>query len=300
MLKNKKVILSIILSVLLCLVSFTVNAKENSKIELRIEGPKAVEVGKTINLSAIQKISNDLGVEMPEGITSEYFNEENVTEAVTWISNVPEVATVENGIVTGVKEGVTTITAEYEKYTAQIVITVTKAKMELTGEELSGEEFSGEEIDEDWEIKNINIEKIEILKAPKKVEYNVGEKFDYSGIEISVYYLAEDTDGKKITGTWIIGDEGFEYFFKIDLDGALKTEDKAIKIILLDNEKITAEQKITVKEGKSPKNNEKANDGRANGVLPYAGGTVAMVLASGLVIASGIYIFKRRNDLKGI
>ncbi|WP_051410152.1 immunoglobulin-like domain-containing protein [Brevibacillus panacihumi] len=53
-------------------------------------------------------------------------HKEDVTEEVEWSVDDPEIATVENGVITGISEGVTTITATYAGKEAEIFIKVWK------------------------------------------------------------------------------------------------------------------------------------------------------------------------------
>ena len=115
--------------------SVTVNGTEEPPVEeivppteLTISGKNEVEVGKMLNLSLA-------------------YAPDNATKGVTWASSDPEVATVNNGVVKGVKEGKVTITAtstvdtnisttfEVTVIAAQEVVVIKPISITLSGEE---------------------------------------------------------------------------------------------------------------------------------------------------------------------
>lgn len=115
--------------------SVTVNGTEEPPVEeivppteLTISGKNEVEVGKMLNLSLA-------------------YVPANATKGVTWVSSDPEVATVNNGVVKGVKEGKVTITAtstvdtnisttfEVTVIAAQEVVVIKPTSITLSGEE---------------------------------------------------------------------------------------------------------------------------------------------------------------------
>ncbi|MBQ4060416.1 MAG: Ig-like domain-containing protein, partial [Bacilli bacterium] len=87
-------------------VTATLNVKVVDNKKVIVEGDKEVEVGKTITLTA---------------------NLENVEGDVVWSSSDNEVATVENGVVTGVKAGTVTIKATVSDLVGELEITVKEA-----------------------------------------------------------------------------------------------------------------------------------------------------------------------------
>lgn len=90
-------------------VTETIEKNQGGKISLN-KSEDEVEVGKFITLTATVS---------PKAIGS-----------VTWSSSDVNVATVDNGTVTGVAEGSATITAKVDKLTAKCVVTVNAAVVE--------------------------------------------------------------------------------------------------------------------------------------------------------------------------
>ncbi len=90
--------------------------------EFTISGKNVVPLGKTIKL-------NVAGV--------------NIEDGITWTSSDESIATVENGVVTGVKEGTVTITATCGKVSKTIEVEVANTYIEITG---PSEMYLGEEV----------------------------------------------------------------------------------------------------------------------------------------------------------
>ena len=111
----KKIIVLITITFLIAITN--VNAVYS---DLSISGPKEVGTGDTIQLKAIYEMGNDIpGIDAngaPDTSSLGKLSEEDLTKKVKWKSSDNSIATInKHGVVTGVKEGVATITAENTK-----------------------------------------------------------------------------------------------------------------------------------------------------------------------------------------
>lgn len=67
------------------------------------------------------------------------------------------------------------------------------------------------------------------------------------------------------------------------------------------NEAATEESKAEeTKEEKTEEAKDTKDTSKAPGTIPHAGGTLAIIASAMLLIAGGIYVFRKNNDLKGI
>ena len=146
-------------------------------------------------------------------LTATVLPETATNRDVTWTSNDPNIATVdENGNVTAVKAGKTTITVTTKEgnYKASCAVTVTAnaAQKELAG--------------------------IRITTSPKKTTYVEGESFDKTGM--TVYAVYKDNSREIVTN------------YTCSPTGALKTTDTEITVSYTeDNVTVQAAQQIKVK-----------------------------------------------------
>ena len=121
-------------------------------------------------------------------------------EDITWTSDDPTVATVENGIVTAVAPGKTEVHAQYGGETYTCIIRC--SWKEVTPEETTGEEGDSEEETE--------AESADVTISHEDVTIKIGESFylrlkDANGDNIEVQWEASESDyvtidGNKITG----------------------------------------------------------------------------------------------------
>lgn len=110
--KNKKIVLGLVLLIYVLFISTKVNA---ISFNLDIKGEKTVEINKTIQLKAEYWVGNDMWIpEEPNGGIRE-LSRDDVTNDSLWSSSNNKIAVVDsNGKVTGISEGTATITAKYE------------------------------------------------------------------------------------------------------------------------------------------------------------------------------------------
>lgn len=105
---------SLFIILFLFIITLTLNGVNAINFDLKITGESSVDINKSINLTAISEVYNDIYIpDLPDGGMGKV-SSDNVTNEVVWSSSNPSVATVNsNGKVTGVSSGVVTITATY-------------------------------------------------------------------------------------------------------------------------------------------------------------------------------------------
>ena len=97
--------------VTVCLIPFNTKAVMTS---LDISGNQQVYVNQTVNLKVTFNMSNDLYNENQEDENVSQNNIEDVTDKAVWISSNENIATInDEGVVTGIKPGSVTISANY-------------------------------------------------------------------------------------------------------------------------------------------------------------------------------------------
>ena len=106
---------SLFIILFLFIITLTLNEVNAICFDLKITGESSVDTNKSINLTALLEVYNDLYVpDLPDGGMGKV-KTDNVTNEVLWSSSNPSVATVNsNGKVTGVSSGVVTVTATYD------------------------------------------------------------------------------------------------------------------------------------------------------------------------------------------
>lgn len=108
--------------VFVCFAPFNAKAIMTS---LDISGDKLVYVNQSVNLKASFNMSNDLDNEDQASKNTSLNEFEDVTSKAVWTSSNDSVATVnDQGVVTGLKNGKVTISANYNDVTASYDITV--------------------------------------------------------------------------------------------------------------------------------------------------------------------------------
>lgn len=139
---------------------------------LQINGPSKVNINESITLTVETKEETDLN-------------------GLTWTSSDEEIATVKEGVVSGISIGEVTITATLGKQKAEVIIKVTEKAKAVNL-------FNGVNIETIDPIcyEKIEISLFEIEKGYIKANYN---PFDYN--QIYVYGVFTSPDGKRIIQT---------------------------------------------------------------------------------------------------
>lgn len=121
---------------------------------------------------------------------------------ITWSSNNEDVATVENGVVTAVGPGVTTIYADYEGEEVSCII-----RCNWTEEE--------EPTEEEEEPTEPEEEPTEPEEETTEPEYDPDETYTISHTDVSIfvgesfYLTLTDSEGNEVDVTWYASDDGY-------------------------------------------------------------------------------------------
>lgn len=143
--------------------TFNVTVNGIPVTSVTVSGDTTVKEGLTITLTAVVA---------PENATN---------RTVTWKSSNEEVATVDGGVVKGVKAGTATITA-------------------------TADGVSSNEYEVTVEANNAKLTSITKKSDPKKLKYNVGDMIDLAGLEFTLTY----DDGTNGEMAYSSSDTGFE------------------------------------------------------------------------------------------
>lgn len=277
---KKTIVKTLIIAIMMMAISTIIYAAEP---QITLEGDSTIEPGKTKILTVKVTSDNEVGTVSGKIEKSENISEIKVAGKNNWnlTYNQNEGTFVIYKAEGSKSEEIMTIeyTVANEEGTANIKV----SNLKLTT--LDYETKDAEDISKDVTIKNetqetATLAEIKITKAPTKVKYVAGEKFDKTGMVVTAAY--SDGTTKEVTGYTYTPAE------------ALKETDKKIVVTYKEGDvEKTAEQEITVTASTENGNNNSGSDKN----LPKTGFgvNIAIIIAAITLVSLISYIGYQKN-----
>lgn len=282
---------------------------DSTEVKLENKDYARIEILPTVTDIIITPREATIEVGEKATLTAEVKPDEVANKNVKWISSNDSIATVENGIVTGIKEGNVTITAitESGNKRAEAKITVKKSQNSNPTDDTKKDDNKQDDIKKD-DNTTVNVTGVKVTPINSKIV--VGKS-----VTLIATISPENATNKNLK--WVSSDEKIATVTQNGVVTGVAEGTVEISVITEDGQKVAKSTVTVEKETVIPDDNNKVNDTKeptnntnqpakvdntvANAELPKAGTNMMILGIIALISVISIIIYKKNkkfNDIK--
>lgn len=282
---------------------------DSTEVKLENKDYARIEILPTVTDIIITPREATIEVGEKATLTAEVKPDEVANKNVKWISSNDSIATVENGIVTGIKEGNVTITAitESGNKRAEAKITVKKSQNSNPTDDTKKDDNKQDDSKKD-DNTTVNVTGVKVTPINSKIV--VGKS-----VTLIATISPENATNKNLK--WVSSDEKIATVTQNGVVTGVAEGTVEISVITEDGQKVAKSTVTVEKETVIPDDNNKVNDTKeptnntnqpakvdntvANAELPKAGTNMMILGIIALISVISIIIYKKNkkfNDIK--